>query len=124
MWDYPIREQYGHILLAINSSNPVRDAAEGFRKVNEHENADFAFIHDTAEIKYEISRNCNLTEVGEPFAEQPYALGIQQGSYLQVLFTDWINKKYFFLQDPIVLGRTKPSNFKPAEGTFFRNSFR
>lgn len=87
VWDYPIREQYGHILLAINSSNPVRDAAEGFRKVNEHENADFAFIHDTAEIKYEISRNCNLTEVGEPFAEQPYALGIQQGSYLQVMFT-------------------------------------
>ncbi|XP_037030055.1 uncharacterized protein LOC119069934 isoform X1 [Bradysia coprophila] len=83
VWDYPIREQYGHILLAINSSNPVRDAAEGFRKVNEHENADFAFIHDTAEIRYEISRNCNLTEVGEPFAEQPYALGIQQGSYLQ-----------------------------------------
>lgn len=84
VWDYPIREQYGHILLAINTSNPVADAAEGFRKVNEHLNADFAFIHDTAEIRYAISRNCNLTEVGEAFAEQPYAIAIQQGSYLQV----------------------------------------
>lgn len=93
MWDYPIREQYGHILLAINSSNPVLNAAEGFRKVNEHEDADFAFIHDTAEIKYEISRNCNLTEVGEPFAEQPYALGIQQGSYLQVILINKIGCK-------------------------------
>lgn len=84
VWEYPIKEQYGHILLAINASNPVVDAAEGFRKVNEHENADYAFIHDSAEVKYEITRNCNLTEVGEVFAEQPYSIAIQQGSQLQV----------------------------------------
>lgn len=72
--------------MAINASNPVRDAAEGFRLVNEHENADFAFIHDSAEIKYEISRSCNLTEVGEVFAEQPYAIAVQQGSQLHVSY--------------------------------------
>ncbi|KNC31398.1 hypothetical protein FF38_07217 [Lucilia cuprina] len=82
IWDYPIKEQYGHILLAINSSMPVKDTEEGFRKVNEHINADFAFIHDSSEIKYEITRNCNLTEVGEVFAEQPYAIAVQQGSHL------------------------------------------
>uniref|UniRef100_A0A1B0AQH3 Ionotropic glutamate receptor C-terminal domain-containing protein n=1 Tax=Glossina palpalis gambiensis TaxID=67801 RepID=A0A1B0AQH3_9MUSC len=82
VWDYPIKEQYGHILLAINSSMPVKNAEDGFRKVNERESADFAFIHDSAEIKYEITRNCNLTEVGEVFAEQPYAVAIQQGSHL------------------------------------------
>ncbi|XP_065363023.1 ionotropic receptor 25a [Calliphora vicina] len=82
IWDYPIKEQYGHILLAINSSMPVKDTQEGFRKVNEHENADFAFIHDSSEIKYEITKNCNLTEVGEVFAEQPYAIAVQQGSHL------------------------------------------
>ena len=63
---------------------PVKDAEEGFRKVNEHENADFAFIHDSSEIKYEITKNCNLTEVGEVFAEQPYAIAVQQGSHLGV----------------------------------------
>lgn len=83
IWDYPIKEQYGHILLAINSSNPVENASKGFQKVEEHINADFAFIHDSAEIKYEISRSCELIEVGEVFAEQPYALAIQQGSQLQ-----------------------------------------
>ncbi|XP_046867079.1 glutamate receptor ionotropic, kainate 2 [Drosophila willistoni] len=82
IWDYPIKEQYGHILLAINSSMPVRNAREGFTKVNNHENADYAFIHDSAEIKYEITRNCNLSEVGEVFAEQPYAVAVQQGSHL------------------------------------------
>ncbi|CAF4939724.1 unnamed protein product [Pieris macdunnoughi] len=83
VWDYPIREQYGHILLAINASGPVPDAKTGFRQVNEHAEADFAFIHDSAEVKYEITRNCNLTEVGEIFAEQPYAIAVQQGSRLQ-----------------------------------------
>uniref|UniRef100_A0AAR5QC85 Ionotropic receptor 8a n=1 Tax=Dendroctonus ponderosae TaxID=77166 RepID=A0AAR5QC85_DENPD len=83
VWDYPIREQYGHILLAINDSNPVANASEGFRITNEHLDADFAFIHDSSEIKYEISKNCNLTEVGEVFAEKPYAVAVQQGSHLQ-----------------------------------------
>ncbi len=66
--------------------------------MNEHENADFAFIHDTAEIRYEISRNCNLTEVGEPFAEQPYALGIQQGSYLQVFLNNFLTETEKFIK--------------------------
>lgn len=83
VWDYPIREQYGHILLSINDSNPLPNASEGFRIVNERSDADFAFIHDSAEIKYEITRNCNLTEVGEVFAERPYAVAVQQGSHLQ-----------------------------------------
>ncbi|XP_073830096.1 ionotropic receptor 8a [Musca autumnalis] len=82
VWDYPIKEQYGRILLAINSSMPVKDAKEGFRKVNEREGADYAFIHDSSETKYEITLNCNLTEVGEVFAEQPYAVAVQQGSHL------------------------------------------
>lgn len=84
VWDYPIKEQYGHILLAINASNPVANASDGFKKVKDHINADYAFIHDSAEIKYEISQSCDLIEVGEIFAEQPYALAIQQGSQLQV----------------------------------------
>lgn len=83
VWDYPIKEQYGHILMAINDTIPVANASEGFRLVNEHENADFAFIHDAAEIKYEVTINCNITEIGEVFAEQPYAVAVQQGSSLQ-----------------------------------------
>ncbi|XP_049883076.1 glutamate receptor ionotropic, kainate 2 [Pectinophora gossypiella] len=83
VWDYPIREQYGHILLAINASGPVPDAKTGFQQVNDHADADFAFIHDSAEIRYEVTRNCNLTEVGDMFAEQPYAIAVQQGSRLQ-----------------------------------------
>lgn len=74
---------------------PVKSAEDGFRKVNERESADFAFIHDSAEIKYEITRNCNLTEVGEVFAEQPYAVAIQQGSHLSV----YPKKMFFFFKN-------------------------
>lgn len=66
---------------------PVKNPEEGYRKVNEAVNADFAFIHDAAEIKYQIARNCNFTQVGEIFAEQPYALAIQQGSHLHDEFS-------------------------------------
>ncbi|XP_043275122.1 glutamate receptor ionotropic, NMDA 2A-like isoform X2 [Venturia canescens] len=83
VWDYPIKEQYGHILLAISQVGPVKTAEEGFRKVLESDDAEFAFIHDSAEIKYQVTRDCNLTEVGEVFAEQPYAIAVQQGSHLQ-----------------------------------------
>ncbi|KAF2898653.1 hypothetical protein ILUMI_07524 [Ignelater luminosus] len=88
VWDYPVREQYYSILLGINKAQPVANASEGFRIVNERLDGDFAFIHDSSEIKYEISRNCNFTEVGEVFAEKPYAIAVQQGSHL----TDLLSK--------------------------------
>lgn len=61
------------------------DAERGsfFAQVQESENAEFAFIHDSSEIKYYVTKNCNLTEVGDVFAEQPYAIAVQQGSHLQ-----------------------------------------
>merc|ERR1712088_856535 len=60
----------------------VRSSSEGFQKGLETEDATFAFIHDASEVKYEFYNNCNFTEVGEPFAEQPYAVAVQQGSHL------------------------------------------
>ncbi|XP_049951836.1 ionotropic receptor 25a-like [Schistocerca serialis cubense] len=83
VWDYPIKEQYGHILQAIDQAGPVPNASVGFQKVIDQEEGKFAFIHDAAQIRYEVSKNCNLTEVGEMFAEQPYAIAVQQGSHLQ-----------------------------------------
>ncbi|XP_050716691.1 ionotropic receptor 25a-like isoform X2 [Eriocheir sinensis] len=83
VWDYPIKEQYTHILQVIVDSKPVLHAEEGFRRVLENEKGEFAFIHDASEIRYEVFQDCLLTEVGEPFAEQPYAIAVQQGSHLQ-----------------------------------------
>ncbi|XP_017782140.1 PREDICTED: ionotropic receptor 25a [Nicrophorus vespilloides] len=99
VWDYPIREMYGQILISINDSMPLPTAKAGFDKVDELLEADFAFIHDSSEIKYEISRNCNFTEVGEVFAEKPYAIAIQQGGHLQdaisIVMLDLQRERFF-----------------------------
>lgn len=33
VWDYPIKEQYGHILLAIHQAGLLNSTEEGFQKV-------------------------------------------------------------------------------------------
>ncbi|CRL08500.1 CLUMA_CG021272, isoform A [Clunio marinus] len=83
VWDYPIKEQYASILMAIEGTKPLPNASEGFRIVNERVLSDFAFIHDANEIKYEISRSCAFAAVGDIFSEQPYAVAVQQGSHLR-----------------------------------------
>lgn len=55
-WDYPVKEQYSSILMSIEGTKLLPNASEGFRIVNERESNDIAFIHDSREIKYEISR--------------------------------------------------------------------
>ncbi|XP_051160876.1 ionotropic receptor 25a-like isoform X13 [Leptopilina boulardi] len=94
VWDYPIKEQYGHILQSIHQAGLLNSTEEGFKKVLESKDSLFAFIHDSQEIKYRVTLNCSLTEVGEVFAEQPYAIAVQQGSHLQ----EEISRKILDLQ--------------------------
>ncbi|XP_039277641.1 uncharacterized protein LOC111046560 [Nilaparvata lugens] len=82
VWDYPIKEQYGHILQAIERTGPVPNSTVGIQKVLESEQGEFALIHDSSELRYRITQNCNLTEIGDIFAEQPFAIAVQQGSQL------------------------------------------
>ena len=58
-----------------------------------HTDGDFAFIHDASEVRYQYYDNCNFTEVGEPFAEQPLAVAVQQVimEQIQATFTNTIN---------------------------------
>ena len=77
----------------INDTIPVNSADIGFAKVREHTEGNFALIHDAARIKYEVYNDCDLVEIGEAFADQPYALAVQQGSHLQVKF----NKNFFYV---------------------------
>jgi len=82
VWDYPIKEQYTSIYKVIKKTGMVSSSEEGFERVLDNTEGNFAFIHDASEVKYEFYNNCNFTEVGEPFAEQPYAVAVQQGSHL------------------------------------------
>ena len=51
VWDYPIKEQYTHIFKVIKNSIPVKNAEEGFQRVHDAEDGNFAFIHDASEVR-------------------------------------------------------------------------
>ena len=67
VWDYPVKEQYTHILKMIEATGPVESAIEGYEKVEASHKGHFAFIHDAAEVKYMFYKNCNFIEVSEYF---------------------------------------------------------
>lgn len=140
--------------MSIEGTRTLPNATEGFRIVNERETNDFAFIHDANEIKYEISRfvlilvfaggvwrlnrssnakfihndwnfrNCNYSAVGDIFAEQPYAVAVQQGSHLQVTWftskSQARDLKNFCLARR--QGRTVSNDSRVAEGPLFRGT--
>ncbi len=45
------------ILDVIESTGPVHSFQEGIRRVLEHEEGDFAFMHDAAGLKHEVRRS-------------------------------------------------------------------
>lgn len=47
VWDYPIKEQYGHILLAIERAGTLPNDSVGFQKVGMESLPDFVWLgHD------------------------------------------------------------------------------
>ncbi|VVC37864.1 Ionotropic glutamate receptor, L-glutamate and glycine-binding domain,Ionotropic glutamate [Cinara cedri] len=94
VWDYPIKEEFGQILAAIERTGTVPNRTVGYQMVLDNEQGEFALIHDSSDIKYEVYNNCNLTEVGETFAEKPYSIAVQQGSLIQ----EEISRKILDLQ--------------------------
>ena len=114
VWDYPIREQYTHVLNVIKSSGLMDNSQQGFDKVREHLQGDFAFIHDASQIKYQVYNDCDLVEIGEPFAEQPYALAVQQGNEIQEKFSRVIlelqKDRYFEMLQSQYWNKTKRNN--------------
>ena len=93
----------------------LSDHTGGFQKVEEDTDGTFAFIHEASQIKYEYYNNCNLTEIGDPFAEQPYAVAVQQGSHLQVL-NFFTSSGVLLLTEIFVSGGNQQSYPGTAEG--------
>ena len=52
VWDYPVKEQYTHILKMITETGPVGTPQIGYSKVENATSGEFAFIHDAAEVRY------------------------------------------------------------------------
>lgn len=82
VWDYPIREQYGHLLKMMKATGFVASSEMGIQKMIDRDQADYALITDALLVRYSTLELCNFIEVGSPFAEQPVGLGLPKGSQL------------------------------------------
>ncbi|XP_065214967.1 ionotropic receptor 25a [Planococcus citri] len=107
IWDYPIKEEYSHVLRAIELNNPVPSASVGFQKVLDSEKGEFALIHDASEIRYNVYNDCRLIEVGDIFGERPFSIVIKKQSHLkneiknrildlhEERYFEWLSTKYW-----------------------------
>ena len=50
MWDYPVREQYTHLLKVIKDTGTFVTPEDGFAAVDRATEGNFAFIHDASEV--------------------------------------------------------------------------
>ena len=50
MWDYPVREQYTHLLKVIKDTGTFVTPEDGFEAVDRATEGNFAFIHDASEV--------------------------------------------------------------------------
>lgn len=104
VWDYPIHERYGDLLDEIESNDPVPNDTVGMERVRDgYQGKQFALVHDSNKVRYEVYRNCNLTEVGRAFAEQPYAIAVRTGSPLRHKISEVYVLLYSFIKSSSLL---------------------
>lgn len=72
---YILSGSYAQMFTDIQVNQPVENTEAGFKRVLTE---DFAFIHDSSEIKYRCSIQCNLDEIGNVFSKQPLTFGINK----------------------------------------------
>lgn len=72
---YILGGTYAQMFTDIQVNEPLENTEAGFKRVL---NEDFAFIHDSSEIKYRCSVQCNLDEIGNVFSKQPLTFGINK----------------------------------------------
>ena len=73
-------DESARVTLYLKSDILVESNIE-FKNIDEHS----CLVCNTfyfSKVRYEYYNNCNFTQIGDAFGEQPYAVAVQQGSYL------------------------------------------
>lgn len=80
VWDYPLEQKYTKMWNAMKTVGFPTTIEEA---VHLTRNTDFAFIGESADIRYHAMVNCELVQVDDEISRRPYAIAIQQGSPLK-----------------------------------------
>ena len=79
VWDYPLEENYIAIWQAIRQTGLLNSTQDGINRVLK---GNFAFIHESPLLQYELLRHCGLVTVGKEFSSKPYAFALPSSSPL------------------------------------------
>ncbi|XP_071107049.1 ionotropic receptor 25a-like [Haliotis cracherodii] len=79
VWDYPLGDKYLTIWRSIQKTGLINNTREGIAKVLA---GNFALIHESPMIQYELSKHCDLLAVGKQFSSRSYAFALAEGSPL------------------------------------------
>ena len=63
VWDYPIKEQYTHILQVIDDTKPIASSAKAFEMVTTAENGRInknIFVFTNHQVRYVFTQNSQL----------------------------------------------------------------
>ncbi len=79
VWDYPLGDKFTRIWNKLKVTGFINSTKEGVQKVLD---GNFAFLHSSPMLKYEVNQRCDLIVVGDQFSTKPYAFALQQNSPL------------------------------------------
>ncbi|CAG7722783.1 unnamed protein product [Allacma fusca] len=100
VWEYPVSDKYTKIWQAILENGPPPTAEDAVVKVRSKEvdpnsddqPEDFAWLGEATEIQYTFMTTCGFRVVGNQFAMNPYAFGVQKGSPLKQVLSKEIRQ--------------------------------
>ncbi|XP_067671307.1 uncharacterized protein [Haliotis asinina] len=110
VWDYPLGDKYLTIWRSIQKTGLLNSSSEGIAKVLA---GNFAFIHESPMIQYELSKHCDLLAVGKQFSSRTYAFALPEGSPL----TRVISYTILQLQSETILETMKTKWWKKGSVT-------
>lgn len=87
VWDYPVSDKYTKMFQQMHEAGFPKTKEEAINRVRKkleaHNNTEYAFIGDATEIRYLEMTTCDLISIGDEFSRKPYAIAVQQGSPLK-----------------------------------------
>lgn len=108
-FSHTLMPEYSKMWAQMSTLAPqsmVNRVEQGFERVMKGR---YAFIWDTPTIRYEISENCDLMEIGDPFDLKGYGLGLQK----YAPFGEKLSWALLKLNDDGVLYRLERKWFRP-----------
>ncbi|ESP03952.1 hypothetical protein LOTGIDRAFT_156555 [Lottia gigantea] len=110
VFDYPLGDPFQTINTNIKKTGVLKNSQEGLKKVLAE---NFAMIHESPMLQYEMNQDCRLMAVGKQFSTKYYAFALPQRSFL----TKLISKTILDMQSGVIFDSLKEKWWKGSNSS-------